>query len=125
MMAPAAPQPDRPVRAEAQPVTSGSGAYAVDDQRKVVVHRSSLREFRLSRLEFNILRYLHYHAGRVVPADELLEWVWFSRDDAEPESVRVAVMKLRRKIAPDVVETWKGDKVHCGGYLVRSPAEAP
>jgi DNA-binding response OmpR family regulator len=55
-------------------------------------------EITLNRKEYGILEYLMRHPGKVVSQEELLEHVWDSEADPFTNTVRVHIMKLRRKI---------------------------
>ena len=52
----------------------------------------------LNRKEYGILEYLMRHSQKVVSQDELLEHVWDNEADPFTNTVRVHIMKLRRKI---------------------------
>ena len=63
----------------------------------------------LSPKEFGVLEVLMRAEGRVVSAEELLEQAWDENADPFTNSVRVAVMTLRRKLGdPPVIETVTG-----------------
>jgi DNA-binding response OmpR family regulator len=65
-------------------------------------------EVELTRREFRLLEYLMAHAGRTVTKTELLEHVWDSGPDGDPNVVQVYVGYLRRKLGADVVVTVRG-----------------
>jgi DNA-binding response OmpR family regulator len=68
----------------------------------------------LSPKEFGVLETLMAADGAVVPLEELLERVWDANVDPFTNTVRMTVMKLRRKLGePAVVETVPG-----AGYRV-------
>ena len=52
----------------------------------------------LNRKEYGILEYLMRHPDKIVSQDELLEHVWDSEADPFTNTVRVHIMKLRRKL---------------------------
>jgi len=67
----------------------------------------------LNRKEYGILEYLMRHPTKVVSQDELLEHVWDSDADPFTNTVRVHIMKLRRKIndgfdGPPLIQTLVG-----------------
>jgi DNA-binding response OmpR family regulator len=69
----------------------------------------------LSRKEFGVLEVLLAAGGEVVSAEELLERVWDEHVDPFTNAVRIAIVRLRKKLGePEVVETVKGV-----GYRVR------
>jgi DNA-binding response OmpR family regulator len=55
-------------------------------------------EVTLNRKEYGILEYLMRHPDKVVSQEELLEHVWDSEADPFTNTVRVHIMKLRRKL---------------------------
>jgi DNA-binding response OmpR family regulator len=67
------------------------------------------RELDLSPKEFGVLEALLRAGGAVVSAESLLESVWDANVDPFTNTVRMTVMKLRRKLGePVVVETVPG-----------------
>lgn len=59
------------------------------------------RRVRLTPKEFELLRYLALHAGRIVSVDELLQSVWgYPPKTGDPDLVRAHIHNLRRKIEP-------------------------
>lgn len=72
------------------------------------------REIELTPKEFAVLEALMGAGGGVVSNDELVERVWDENADPFTNSVRMTVLRLRRKLGqPEVVETVKG-----AGYRV-------
>ena len=59
------------------------------------------QEVRLTPKEFTMLRYLMEHAGRPVPHNRLLTFVWGSEYGNEREYLRVLINQLRKKIEDD------------------------
>ena len=75
----------------------------------------------LTRKEFGVLEALLAADGAVVSSEELLERVWDEHTDPFTNTVRVAVMNLRRKLGrPVPIETVVGV-----GYRLRSGAGPP
>ncbi|MFB4314795.1 response regulator transcription factor [Actinomadura sp. 21ATH] len=67
------------------------------------------RYLHLARKEFGLLAELLRAGGAVVPAERLLEKVWDEHTDPFTNTVRVTLMKLRRKLGdPAVIETVPG-----------------
>jgi DNA-binding response OmpR family regulator len=63
----------------------------------------------LSRKEFAVLAELLRAGGAVVSAEQLLEKVWDENADPFTNTVRMTVMKLRKKHgSPQVIETVQG-----------------
>lgn len=77
-------------------------------------------QIRLSRTEFRVLLYLAQHAGRAVPAAELLSAVWGSHESGGGTANRVksCVRRLREKIELDAGHPQYILTVRGGGYLM-------
>ena len=60
----------------------------------------------LPKIEFELLRYLHTHSGRVVTRDELLEKVW-NNEYIGGRTVDVHIRHLRSKISIVPIRTIK------------------
>lgn len=76
-------------------------ALEVADLRVDVAARRVWRsgeEIRLTAREFDLLRYLVEHAGRVLSRTRLLEAVWDTQDDPGSNTVDVYISYLRGKI---------------------------
>lgn len=58
-------------------------------------------EVRLTRTEYEILRYLVLNAGRVVTHGMILQHVWGTAYEEDVQSLRVHVAHLRQKIEPN------------------------
>jgi two-component system response regulator RegX3 len=71
-----------------------------------------------TRREMEVLLYLHAHAERPVPREELLHKVWgYARDlDIETRTVDIHVAKLRRKIEAEPAEPRHLVTVRGAGY---------
>ena len=68
----------------------------------------------LSPKEFAVLEHLMAAAGRLVPAEELLERVWDAAADPFTATVKVTIGRLRGKLGePPLIET-----VREGGYRI-------
>lgn len=88
------------------------GDFRVDSQR----HRVEVRgqEVRLSPKEFDLLLYMAQRPGRVLTHRILLTAIWGPHAAEQPESLRVLVAQLRKKIEPGpepkyiVNEPWVG-----------------
>ena len=78
------------------------------DQARMSVMRGD-RRIDLNHKEFGVLRTLLAADGAVVSAEELLERVWDENADPFSNTVRVTVMRLRRKLGePTAIETVVG-----------------
>jgi two-component system, OmpR family, response regulator VanR len=91
----------------APPPRLHAGDVELDPARRTVVRRG--REIDLTPKEFALLEALMSAAGAVLSNDELVERVWDENADPFTNSVRMTVLRLRRKLgAPPLVETVKG-----------------
>jgi DNA-binding response OmpR family regulator len=75
------------------------------DQARIRVRRGG-QALELHYKEFGVLRALMAADGAVISAEELLERVWDENADPFSNTVRVTIMRLRRKLGqPDPIET--------------------
>ncbi|HZN90839.1 MAG TPA: response regulator transcription factor [Thermoleophilaceae bacterium] len=96
----------------ALPATLRSGDLELDPARHAVTRAG--RPIELTPKEFAVLEALLEAGGAVISNDELVERVWDENADPFTNSVRMAVLRLRRKLGdPPVIETVKG-----AGYRV-------
>jgi two-component system response regulator VanR len=96
----------------AHPPTLRSGDLELDPARHTVARNGHPIE--LTPKEFAVLEALLAARGAVVSNDELVERVWDENADPFTNSVRMTVLRLRRKLGdPPLVETVKG-----AGYRV-------
>lgn len=87
------------------------GSLRVDVQRNEVT-RGGKPVF-LTKREFQLLCYLITHAGRTVPKDELLRFVWGYEAKGYSRTVDVHIFNLRKKLEidstqPELVKTING-----------------
>lgn len=83
-------------REGAEPVFE-SGGLAVDLVRRLV--RADGREVKLSPKEYDILRLLVIHAGKVLTHRMLMQEVWGAGGDVQ--YLRIYIRQLRQKLEPD------------------------
>ncbi len=96
----------------ARPPALRSGDLELDPARRTVTRNGEPIE--LTPKEFGVLETLLAADGAVVSSEQLVERVWDENADPFTNSVRMTVMKLRRKLGdPPLVETVKG-----AGYRV-------
>jgi two-component system KDP operon response regulator KdpE len=88
----------RAVGPAAEPVFT-VGELSVDLARRVVTLAG--REVSLTPTEYDLLRALVTHAGKVITHGQLLRQVWGQGYDGELHLLRVNVSNLRRKLEPD------------------------
>jgi two-component system response regulator VanR len=96
----------------AHPPTLRASDVELDPARRTVTRAG--RPIELTPKEFGVLEALLAANGAVVSNDELVERVWDENADPFTNSVRMTVLRLRRKLGgPPLVETVKG-----AGYRV-------
>lgn len=75
------------------------------------------REIRLTAIECSLVEYLMRHAGRAFASPDLHKSIWSSEADSGPDTVRVHISALRRKLGAlglkDFVRT-----IPAQGYLI-------
>jgi two-component system, OmpR family, KDP operon response regulator KdpE len=90
----------RSAQTEAEPVFK-TGDLVVDlNQREVRVGDQPVA---LTPTEYDLLRTLVKHAGKVLTHDQLLRAVWGTAYESETHMLQVNISNLRRKIEPDPV----------------------
>jgi two-component system response regulator VanR len=95
-----------------RPPTLRAGELELDPARHTVTRAGEPVE--LTPKEFAVLEALMAAGGAVVSNDELVARVWDENADPFTNSVRMTVLRLRRKLgSPDAIETVKG-----AGYRV-------
>ena len=98
------------------------GELAIDYERRLVSIGG--RPVELTATEYELLRVLSLNAGRVTSFDSLLRKVWARREDADVQSVRNFVKKLRRKLGDDPASPAWIRNVRGVGYKMPKPGEA-
>lgn len=89
---------ERAAAAESRAAALELGDFRIDPgSRQVVV---SGREVHLSPKEFDLLYYMAERPGRVLTHRKLLAAIWGPRAVEQPESLRVLIALLRKKIEP-------------------------
>jgi DNA-binding response OmpR family regulator len=84
-----------------QDVISAHGMTIDNDRRSVDV---TGRAVQLTYVEFELLRTLAAHPGRVYSRRMLLEALWGGADYREPRTIDVHIRHLREKLEPDPAE---------------------
>jgi two-component system, OmpR family, response regulator VanR len=96
----------------ARPPVLRHGDLELDPARRTATRAGA--DLALSRKEFGVLEALLAAGGAVVSLEELLEGVWDENVDPFTNTVRMTIMKLRRKLGePAVIHTVAG-----AGYRV-------
>lgn len=89
-----------------------SGMIALDiSQMRISVDG---RAIPLTPLEFRLVSYMLHHKGRVIPGVELREHVYGGEDAREANAVEALIVRVRRKIGGEAIETRRGH-----GYCIR------
>jgi DNA-binding response OmpR family regulator len=86
-------------------------------RREVIVHG---RPVQLTYVEFELLRTLASHAGRVYTREQLLQALWGGSEYREPRTIDVHVRHLREKLERDPHEPEFILTVRGVGYRFRS-----
>jgi two-component system, OmpR family, KDP operon response regulator KdpE len=86
-----------------EPVFRSSG-LSVDLVRRVVTVDD--REVKLTPKEYDLLRVLVTHAGKVITHQQLLREVWGPASLYETHYLRVYIGQLRQKLEPDPARPW-------------------
>jgi DNA-binding response OmpR family regulator len=81
------------------PILTQSGVMIDPSTRTIQVDDGEIK--RLTQLEFRLLFTLMTHAGRVLPAETLVEYVWGYSGEGNRGLVRGLVQRLRTKVEPD------------------------
>jgi len=81
------------------PILSQSGVMIDPSTRTIQVNEGE--SIRLTQLEFRLLFTLMTHAGRVIPTETLVEYVWGFSGEGNRGLVRGLVQRLRAKMEPD------------------------
>jgi two-component system KDP operon response regulator KdpE len=88
----------RGMSSAAEPLFS-TGSLAVDLGRRLVSVDGATVQ--LTPTEYDLLRVLVTHAGKVLTHHQLLREVWGAGYEAEAHMLRVNISNLRRKLEPD------------------------
>ena len=88
-------------------------------------HRSTASRVQLTYVEFEVLRTLATHPGRVYSRQALLEAVWGGSAYREPRTIDVHIRHLREKLESDPAEPSFILTVRGAGYRFRDIASAP
>ena len=100
------------------------GGASVDCERQEA--RMNGQEVKLTRLEFDLLRYFADHPGRVLTRQELQERVWKLANYPNTRMVDNFIMRLRRHFEPDPSAPAHFVSVRGSGYkFVPDPPGAP
>lgn len=90
---------------------SEAGGLVVDTRRMSIAYAG--QPVKVTPLEFRLVDYLVHNQGRAVSAGELSEHLYGIDGSWDTNAIEAMVSRLRRKIAPGVIETRRGF-----GYLI-------
>jgi two-component system, OmpR family, KDP operon response regulator KdpE len=76
-----------------------AGDLAIDLEKRLVTVAG--KEVHLTPTEYELLRYLAVHAGKLITHTILLREVWGSYAVGEPQNTRYVVAQIRRKLGDD------------------------
>lgn len=82
------------------------GSLVLDTHRMSASYAG--RPVRLSQLEFRFLHYVAHQGGRAVSAGELAEHLYGNAEITDTNAIEALVVRLRRKLAPEAIETRRG-----------------
>ncbi len=94
-----------------------SGDLTVDLVRRIVTARGN--EVKLSPREYDLLRLLVAHAGKVLTHRFILKEVWGGETDVQ--YLRIYIRQLRQKIEPEPERPWHIMTETGVGYRLRAP----
>jgi two-component system OmpR family response regulator/two-component system response regulator QseB len=83
-----------------------AGDLSLDAAARRVVFRG--REVELNPREFDLLREFMLNSGRVLTREQIEQRLYEWADQAESNTIEVFIHHLRRKLAPDVIQTIRG-----------------
>lgn len=84
------------------PILMQSGVMMDPSTRTIQVNEGEIK--RLTQLEFRLLFTLMTYAGRVIPVENLVEYVWGYSGEGNRGLVRGLVQRLRSKVEPNPSE---------------------
>jgi two-component system OmpR family response regulator len=83
-----------------------AGAVTLDtNQMRIAIDGTLIP---LTPLEYRLVSYLLHNKGRVVPSGELRDHVYGSDDSREANAIEAIILRLRRKLGPERIETRRG-----------------
>ncbi len=95
------------------------GELSLDSHARKVVFRN--REVELNPREFDLLREFMLNSGRVLSREQIENRLYDWESPAESNTIEVFIHHLRRKLAPEVIQTIRG----VGYLLPRNRADTP
>ena len=71
---------------------------------------------KLTRAEFAILRYMMLHPDHVIPKEQLLDHLYDSERERNPNVVEVHINHIRQKLGRSIILTQRGQGYRLGGH---------
>ncbi len=100
----------RILRRTAGPKAIHEPLVVVDEGLSIDFHRSEVHTAagtaKLSVTEAKLLYHLVRNAGQTLPVGTLVARIWGYADETGPETLRVAIYRLRRKLEPEPSNPW-------------------
>jgi two-component system KDP operon response regulator KdpE len=87
--------------------TVRAGEFTIDLDRRVVMSAGD-ETVALTRTEWALLQFLAEHPGKVMLSQQILSHVWGPEYIDDRQYLRVWVSRIRKKLAPEVIETFQG-----------------
>lgn len=106
-------------QAQGEPPVFTAGDLSVDLVRRVVKLRAA--EVKLSPKEYDILKLLVTHAGKVLTHRQMLTQVWGPAHAEDAQYLRVAIRSLRQKVEADPAQPRLIQTEAGVGYRLRAP----
>lgn len=91
-----------------------SGGLSLNEEQQTVTDKDG-QTFKLTGIEFRLLRYFLLNPGHVLSKSRLTEHVYDFDSEKDSNVIEVYVMKLRQIIGKDCIETRRGQ-----GYVFRN-----
>ncbi|WP_025733496.1 response regulator transcription factor [Carnimonas nigrificans] len=93
------------------------GGVVLDEASQCAATLSNTDPVGLTRAEFAILRYMMLHPEHVIPKDRLLDHLYDSEHERNPNVVEVHINHLRQKLGRGVIITQRGQGYRFGGSV--------
>jgi two-component system KDP operon response regulator KdpE len=100
--------------------TVQAGEFTIDLDRRIVSTGDN-ETASLTRTEWALLQFLAEHPGKVMLSQQILSHVWGPEYIDDRQYLRVWVSRIRKKLSPEVIETFQG----IGYRLVDEPDPEP
>lgn len=92
------------------------GNFVLNTAERIVENKE--KRIELTKNEYKILEYLVLHRQKVIPRDEIMDYLWESEEFVDDNTLNVNIKRLRTKLAElgitDQIETRRGQ-----GYILK------